>query len=892
MKKSIILLLGMVCAITACHEAQLEEVRVDNCSSHHFCIETSFPSLEADNAETRSSIQPKITLKWSDGDLISVVNLTTGKNLLGDLVARVDDDQVYFEGDLSGSVRTGDKLAAIYPSQNYSSISNITDISFDLSNQTCSSMNEVPFFAYSLFTCESVGVVNVQSPFVIPVSFNQIAISNIEPNTKIEYIELSNVGNSLLFNVNKSSGTLDLTSTTGKVRIIPEAKYSGDDGSLFAYCALAESKASERSIVVKALPNIYTAEWAKSAMSTSKYYTSIASDFTTTEYKDFMVSEPSSLEVGAEGGKLIFNVSSNNKEWTASSIPDLDITPSSGSNCENLEVVVNVPKNDGYAEKTYMITFEAADYKYIYTVKQDVLPSNKRIEFPDMNLKRYLLNNYDLDEDGGINEEEAANITMVSCPNKQIADLTGLEKCKNITTINCSGNYINEIRLPGLTKLSSLICYGNPIEVLDLSNCSALKVLNMQNNTDNAIVGDELKLSYYDQSESLTIDVTNTIINRIYVCRSNTLAYLDVSKNTHLTQLSAYVNPNLTSIDVSKLVQLEVLDLGDCSFTNLDVSQNILLTKLFVTNNKLSTLNVSQNKQLQVLKCNGNQISNLKILNNTLLETLDVRDNQLSAINVRNNTALKDLRISNNTDISLLDLKSNTVLETLYADGLSITAIDLVDNSCLSVISLTDNTLLTHAYMWDDFNSYRGCLYVNHNFIFAKGNGTVLRESYVIGSYVTPIGDTQSGVICMPGYVMSISEANRQWSSQKGKIGATSLDDGMANRKALESVVESNASADLNKFHAFKYCMNFGQDWYLPALNELMKIYSNVSELNAMLTKIGGTILDGTYWSSTEYDSYDAYYVQFSNGKQNYTDKDFLNSATYQSLKVRAIRAL
>ena len=892
MKKSIILLLGMVCAITACHEAQLEEVRVDNCSSHHFCIETSFPSLEADNAETRSSIQPKITLKWSDGDLISVVNLTTGKNLLGDLVARVDDDQVYFEGDLSGSVRTGDKLAAIYPSQNYSSISNITDISFDLSNQTCSSMNEVPFFAYSLFTCESVGIVNVQSPFVIPVSFNQIAISNIEPNTKIEYIELSNVGNSLLFNVNKSSGTLDLTSTTGKVRIIPEAKYSGDDGSLFAYCALAESKASERSIVVKALPNIYTAEWAKSAMSTSKYYTSIASDFTTTEYKDFMVSEPSSLEVGAEGGKLIFIVSSNNKEWTASSIPDLDIAPSSGSNCENLEVVVNVPKNDGYAEKTYMITFEAADYKYIYTVKQDVLPSNKRIEFPDMNLKRYLLNNYDLDEDGGINEEEAANITMVSCPNKQIADLTGLEKCKNITTINCSGNYINEIRLPGLTKLSSLICYGNPIEVLDLSNCSALKVLNMQNNTDNAIVGDELKLSYYDQSESLTIDVTNTIINRIYVCRSNTLAYLDVSKNTHLTQLSAYVNPNLTSIDVSKLVQLEVLDLGDCSFTNLDVSQNILLTKLFVTNNKLSTLNVSQNKQLQVLKCNGNQISNLKILNNTLLETLDVRDNQLSAINVRNNTALKDLRISNNTDISLLDLKSNTVLETLYADGLSITAIDLVDNSCLSVISLTDNTLLTHAYMWDDFNSYRGCLYVNHNFIFAKGNGTVLRESYVIGSYVTPIGDTQSGVICMPGYVMSISEANRQWSSQKGKIGATSLDDGMANRKALESVVESNASADLNKFHAFKYCMNFGQDWYLPALNELMKIYSNVSELNAMLTKIGGTILDGTYWSSTEYDSYDAYYVQFSNGKQNYTDKDFLNSATYQSLKVRAIRAL
>lgn len=351
----------MVCTITAC---QVEEMRdVDECSSHHFCIETSFPSIEADNVETKSSIQPKITLKWSDGDLISVVNLTTGKNLLGDLVARVDDDQVYFEGDLSGSVRAGDKLVAIYPCQKYSGISNITDISFDLSTQTCSSMNEVPFFAYSLFTCKTVGVVNVESPFIIPVSFNQIAISNIEPNTKIDYIELSNVGNNISFNVNKAAGILDVTSTSGKVRITPEAKQSGADGSLFAYCALAESSVADRTITVKALPNIYTAQWAQSAMSTSKYYTSIASDFTTIEYKDFMVSEPSSLDVGAEGGKLIFNVSSNNKEWTASSIPDLDIIPSSGSNCENLEVVVNVPKNDGYAEKTYMITFEAADFK-------------------------------------------------------------------------------------------------------------------------------------------------------------------------------------------------------------------------------------------------------------------------------------------------------------------------------------------------------------------------------------------------------------------------------------------------------------------------------------------------------------------------------------------------
>ena len=665
MKKSIILLLAMVCAITAC---QVEEVRdVDECSSHHFCIETSFPTIEADNVETKTSIQPRITLKWTDGDLISVINLTTGKNLLGDLVARVSDDQVYFEGELSGSVKTGDKLAAIYPSQNYSGISNVTDISFDFSTQTCSSMQEVPFCAYSLFTCETVGVVKVESPFVIPVSFNQIAISNIEPNTKIEYVELSNVGNNLSLNVNKSTGTLDLTSTAGKVRIVPQAKQSGNDGSLFAYCALAESNASARNIVVKALPYIYTAQWAQSAMSTAKYYTSIASDFTKVEYKDFMVSEPSSLEGGAEGEKLIFNVSSNNKDWTVSSVPDLNITPSSGSNCENLEVAINVPKNEGFSEIAYLITFEAEGFKYTYSIKQGVLPSHKHIVFPDINLKKYLIDNYDLNDDGGISEDEAANISMVSCRNKKIADLTGLEECKNITTIDCSENYISEIKLPGLTKLVSLVCYGNPIEVLDLSNCSALKVLYIQSNSDNAIVEDELKLTYYDQAESLTIDVTNTIMDRIYICRSNTLANLDVSKNIHLTQLSAYVNPNLKSIDVSKLVNLEILDLGDCAFTNLDVSQNVLLTKLFVTNNKLSTLNVSQNKQLKVLKCNGNQISILKILNNDKLETIDASNNLLSSIILSNQPALKSVNINGNTEITLLDLSNSPSIESINA---------------------------------------------------------------------------------------------------------------------------------------------------------------------------------------------------------------------------------
>ena len=777
----------MVCTITAC---QVEEMRdVDECSSHHFCIETSFPNIEADNVETKSSIQPRITLKWSDGDLISVVNLTTGKNLLGDLVARVDDDQIYFEGDLSGSVRAGDKLAAIYPCQNYSGISNITDISFDFSAQTCSSMNEVPFCAYSIFTCETVGVVKVESPFVIPVSFNQIAISNIEPNTKIDYIEISNVGNNISFNVNKATGTLDVTSTSGKVRITPEAKQSGADGSLFAYCALAESSASARTITVKALPNIYTAQWAQSAMSTSKYYTSIASDFTSTEYKDFTVSEPSSLEVGAEGGKLIFNVSSENKDWTVSSIPNLDITPSSGSSCENLEVVVNIPKNEGFSEKAYLITFEAADLKYTYTIKQDVLPSHKHIEFPDINLKKYLIDNYDLNYDGGISEDEAVNIAMVSCRNKNIADLTGLEECKNITTIDCSENYISEIKLPGLTKLVSLICYGNPIEVLDLSNCSALNVLNLQNSTDNAISGDVININAYNQATSLTIDVSNTKFDHIKVTRSNTLTYLDVSKNTHLKYLAAFLTPNLSSIDVSKLVQLEYLDLGSCALTDLDVSQNVLLTDLYVSKNKLSTLNVSQNKQLKVLKCNGNQISNLKILNNDKLETIDASNNLLSSIILSNQPALKSINVDENAEITLIDVSNSPDIESINALKTNLSTLIVKDKNTIVV----KETTIMKKYK-DGIN-----IVGRNGLCILDANGTEIMNYHtpacIISGYEGVKPNNQTKYISLNTYYGTWGAVNEYWTNRGWTIGEVNIN----TRKDYKDVLAAYSDDYLSK---------------------------------------------------------------------------------------------
>ena len=64
-------------------------------------------------------------------------------------------------------------------------------------------------------------------------------------------------------------------------------------------------------------------------------------------------------------------------------------------------------------------------------------------------------------------------------------------------------------------------------------------------------------------------------------------------------------------------------------------------------------------------------------------------------------------------------------------------------------------------------------------------------------------------------------------------------------------------------------------DWYLPSKDELYKLYLNRSA-------IGG--FSGTYWSSTEYDQYDAWILVFGSGTQDYMTKHL------NSFKVRAVR--
>lgn len=75
-------------------------------------------------------------------------------------------------------------------------------------------------------------------------------------------------------------------------------------------------------------------------------------------------------------------------------------------------------------------------------------------------------------------------------------------------------------------------------------------------------------------------------------------------------------------------------------------------------------------------------------------------------------------------------------------------------------------------------------------------------------------------------------------------------------------------------------------DWYVPALGQLFEIYTNKADINAAFSNIGGTALhqSNTYWSSSERDTLNAWYMYCNNSSVGYYSKD------YGSYRVRFIR--
>ena len=91
----------------------------------------------------------------------------------------------------------------------------------------------------------------------------------------------------------------------------------------------------------------------------------------------------------------------------------------------------------------------------------EVLDENAIVEIPDANFKAYLLESFDINKDGEISISEANAVVDIDCSNRNIKDLTGIQKFINLERLNCNNNLLEELELRYNKKLNRLVCTNN-----------------------------------------------------------------------------------------------------------------------------------------------------------------------------------------------------------------------------------------------------------------------------------------------------------------------------------------------------------------------------------------------------------------------------------------------
>lgn len=202
--------------------------------------------------------------------------------------------------------------------------------------------------------------------------------------------------------------------------------------------------------------------------------------------------------------------------------------------------------------------------------------------------------------------------------------------------------------------------------VLSASEISKITKLNVSYNTIHEDISNLKGIEY----------LTSLIMLK---CQGQIISSLDLSKNVNLTELNCS-NNNMTSLNISKNTKLQTIVCNDNKLTSLNLGNNYVLKMLCCSNNELTALDVTKCTMLETLECPDNNISVLNITNNINLRVVACQNNKINLLNfTENHNSLKTVTCQNNAigrlyfyynpELSTLNCSNQKISATMYKDG-------------------------------------------------------------------------------------------------------------------------------------------------------------------------------------------------------------------------------
>lgn len=320
----------------------------------------------------------------------------------------------------------------------------------------------------------------------------------------------------------------------------------------------------------------------------------------------------------------------------------------------------------------------------------------------------------------------------------------------------------------------------------------------------------------------------------------------------YLKQLDIIIN-KIYQVNFWDCEQLEYIRLGETTYIENDVIKNCP---------KLKEINLPL----------ASKIGENCFINNKSLVSINLGCDELKVINTigSNNASLNTLWISSGVESITDSFNSCATLENIYCKATTPPALtnsfDSIPATAKIYVPYISLSEYKTAEGWSQYADKIVAYDFENNAIVDLSNLQVgdLFEANGVKGVVFQIGD----VIKM----VSVEEGVLSWSTESITTGAVDADNGVNNMVAIKEI---EGWEDL--YPAFKWCADYGNGWYLPALNEMNAIYNEKSAVNSTLSAYGFTTLatdaDSSeplgaryHWSSTEYESKFAWELDFTHG--------------------------
>lgn len=319
------------------------------------------------------------------------------------------------------------------------------------------------------------------------------------------------------------------------------------------------------------------------------------------------------------------------------------------------------------------------------------------------------------------------NLTTLWLANNYITDISALENCKLLATLDLSGNKISATvssdGLEPISKLQSLVCLkldNNDIHtVKSLRRLIYLEILSLSNNNIGNVSGilDSLSLLTYldlDKNEITSFDAgTFPHLQRLFL--ENQGYYSDEEKTEFVNTLEQILN-------LDQCTDIVELRLNNNTIDNASIKSIANLTKLqylSLSGNNVVDLRFIENltslTHLELARCNIKQVSEVSGKNNATGEVTTEQVDNMSYLAGMKDLVILDL--SDNPEISNISaLSALTKLGVFYINNVELESADAVRSMTKLQYLSMQNSRLTDFSFLSTLNQLEFLNLAGHNF--------------------------------------------------------------------------------------------------------------------------------------------------------------------------------